>query len=116
MLEDKISKNMALKESTSRAVSLLKSGNYRESIETFNQALELDRSLSDLYNCPGIANKKLGKSQEAIGDYSRAIELHYKNASAYYNRGNAYIALGNHMQAIEDFSKAITFTPILKCY
>ena len=68
----------------------LQSGQYREAVEAFTEALTLDREYVEAYRNRGNAYSKLGNYQQAITDYGKALTLDPNFAAAYYNRGVAY--------------------------
>ena len=87
------------------------SGEYKEGIEDYNQAIELNPQYAEAYNNRGNAKKRLGEYKEAIKDYNQAIELNPQYAKAYYNRGNAKKRLREYKEAIQDYSEAIELNP-----
>jgi len=87
------------------------SGKYREAMENFSKAIELDSKAAGAYVNRGIAYHYLGDYRQAIRDYDRAIELDPKLSRGYFNRGSAYHHLGDYRQAIRDFDRAIELDP-----
>jgi len=85
--------------------------NYKQAIEDFNRAIEINPLYAEAYNNRGNAYTDLDHHKKAIEDFNRAIDIKPSFAGTYGNRGNAYIALGNTEQAIEDFSRAIAIKP-----
>lgn len=83
-------------------------GNYKQAIEAYSRAIELDPNDAKAYSCRGIAYNNLGDHRQAIRDYDRAIELDPKYAWAYVGRGNAYFHRGDDEQAIRDYDRAIS--------
>jgi len=94
-----------------KGLNLGKSGKYKEAVDAFTNAIELNPQYAVAYGNRGVAYGDLGNYQQAIKDYNKAIELNSKDADAYYNRGVAYSELGNHQQAINDYNKAIQLNP-----
>jgi len=80
---------------------------YREALERYSRAIELDPKLAVAYNNRGFVHWNLNNYEQAVVDYSRAIELKPKYAMAYNNRAFAYKALGNKEAAIADFEKVL---------
>ena len=69
------------------------SGKYKDAIEDYNKAIELNLQYAEAYNNRGVANFNLGKYKKAIKDYNKVIELNPQYAEAYNNRGNVIVAL-----------------------
>ena len=86
-------------------------GKYKEAIEKYDKAIELNSNYAELYNNLGIAKGKLGQHQEAIADYDKVIELNPNYAIAYSNRGVQKNELGQYQEAIADYNKAIELNP-----
>ncbi len=85
-------------------------GKYKEAIENYDKAIELNPKYADAYNNRGNAKLHSGKNEEAIEDYNKAIELD-PQYDTYYNRGNAKLHSGKNEEAIEDYNKAIELNP-----
>lgn len=96
-----------------KGLKFYESGNYKEEINAYTKAIQLNPQYADAYYNRGITYANLGNYQQAINDYAKAIELNPQDAEACYNRGVAYHRLGNHQQAIKDFTKAIQLNPKL---
>ena len=104
-----------------QGVKFYGSGNFKEAINAYNKAIELNPQYVEAYIGRGLAYEDLGNFQQAIIDFSKAIELKPRSAEAYYNRGAAYYRLvvfggaddksGNFQRAINDFSKTIELDP-----
>ena len=86
-------------------------GWWKESIEKFDKAIELDPNFAMAYNNRGNAYYTLEQYQRAIEDYDKAIELDPTDALTYNNRGVSYNKLGQYQQAISDYDKAIELDP-----
>ena len=86
-------------------------GKYKEAIDYYDRAIELNLNNAGAYNNRGVAKKELRQYQEAIVDYNKAIELNPNNKEAYNNRGNAKNELRQHQEAIDDFDKVIELDP-----
>ncbi|WP_157159323.1 tetratricopeptide repeat protein [Brachyspira pilosicoli] len=80
---------------------------YKESIDDYDKAIELNNNYSEAYNNRGVSKSNLGNNKEAIDDYNKAIELNPNYSEAYNNRGVSKSNLGNDKEAIKDFDKAI---------
>jgi tetratricopeptide (TPR) repeat protein len=86
-------------------------GNYRQAIEDYDRAIEINPDFLDAHNNRGDAYIGLGNYRQAIEDYNRAIEIKPAYADAYSNRGLSYSKLGQYQLAIEDFNKLIRLKP-----
>ena len=93
-------------------------GFYREAIENFSRAIELDPKFADAYKRRGDAYSGLAEEEaesdyynRAIADYNRAIALNPDDASAYSGRGYAFYRQDNFDRAIADFTQAIDLNP-----
>jgi protein O-mannosyl-transferase len=81
-------------------------GNYRQAIEDYGRAVEINPGYADIYYNRGHAYADLGNYRQAIEDYGKAIEIKPGYGEAYINRGNAYNGLGSYKRAIEDYNEA----------
>jgi len=82
-------------------------GNYKQAVEAYSRAIELDLKYVFAYSNRGVSYGILGDHRQAIKDYDKAIELDPKYPVAYNNRAVTYGNLGDHRQAIKDYDKAI---------
>ncbi len=87
------------------------SGNYKEAINDFNRAIELDPTLKYMYNSRAIAKGNLGDIKGAIEDYTKGLEIDPGDPLMYRNRGTNKADLNDHKGAISDYDKAIDITP-----
>ena len=85
--------------------------NYKEAIQDYDKAIEINSKYAEAYHNRGIANTELKEYKEAIQDYDKAIEINSKYAIAYSNRGVVKAKLGRHKEAIKDYGKAIKINP-----
>lgn len=83
------------------------SDNYKEAIDSFNKAIELNPQDENSYGIRGLAYSMLHNDNQAIQDYNKAIELNSKDSVNYLGRGMIYGKLGNYHQAIRDYDRAI---------
>jgi tetratricopeptide (TPR) repeat protein len=90
-----------------RGVASFWLGDYRQAIQDYDKALELNYPKDDLaYYSRGVANSKLGDHRQAIRDYDKAIQLEPKYAPAFYARGAAYGKLGDSSREARDYKTA----------
>ena len=96
---------------TSRGTAYNYLGNYKQAIEDYGRAIEINPRLAEAYYNRGKTYHGLGNYKQAIEDYSRALEIKPGLAEVFINRGVAYYNLGNYKQAIEDYDRAIEIKP-----
>ena len=99
----------------SRGVVKYNSGQYKEAIIDFNNAIKLKPDSAEAYYSRGNTRNKLNQDErEEIIDFTKAIELKPDFIEAYLNRGFARCKLNQYEKAIEDYNKAIELRPDLE--
>lgn len=93
-------------------LSLLSLEKYEESIEAFQEVLNLDGGdeVQSLINI-GSAFDYLENRDSALHYYDLAAERFPYNYSVYFNRGVTYEGMGEHAKALEDYKTAVTLNP-----
>ncbi|MBW4649419.1 MAG: tetratricopeptide repeat protein [Kastovskya adunca ATA6-11-RM4] len=86
-------------------------GEYQDSINNFERALERSPDLAEAYSYRGQAKAELGDINGAIADYNHLLLIQPKNAEAYNNRANAYHKLKDYEAAIKDYNQALDINP-----
>lgn len=94
-----------------RGIYYVDKGLFKEAIQDYTKAIDLDPKYKDAYYNRAIAYMNIGNATEAIKDYTNAIMLNPHFTEAYINRGNAYKFTGKPEEAIVDYSKAIELNP-----
>lgn len=94
-----------------RGVAWTNRGEYRNAIEDFSVALQMDRNNPSTYANRGAAWLQQGDYDRAARDLTQAIRLKPDHAAAYNNRGLARRFKGELDAAIEDFTEAIRLDP-----
>lgn len=84
---------------------------YKDAINYYNKAIEINQKEADYYFNRGSAKKDLKKYEEAILDYDRAIKMDASDANYHCNRGEAKYWLKYYNEAIIDLDKAIEIEP-----
>lgn len=79
---------------------------YTGAIESYNLAIQLTSSNSEVYYNRGVAYFSIGHRDHAIKDFNRAIELTPTMAEAYGNRGTIRLQMDERQGAVSDFEKA----------
>jgi hypothetical protein len=87
----------------------MRKGNYRQAIENYNQAIQLNYYSSVAYLNRAYIQTLLKNNQLALEDYTRAIQLgsNHSISVAYWGRARVYIGLKDYKNAIKDFDSAI---------
>lgn len=86
-------------------------GDYKNAIELYNEAIELNPNYAKAYSNRGWAYSDLKHYERAVQDCSKAIELDSNYNWAWNNRGVALNELKQYERAIQDFNKAIELNP-----
>ena len=73
---------------------------FNESIEAFDEAIELNPQYNVAWNNKGIALYKRGEYNLAIKAYDRAIQIDPRYVEAWINKGVAFRNLGKYDEAI----------------
>ena len=97
-----------------RGADKLDRRDFQGAIEDFNQALQLNPNLTEVYYYRGRTHAALGDYQRAIEDFQKAAALFIeqgKHADAYVSQGNACFVNGDTQKAIEKYTKAIQINP-----
>lgn len=95
-------------------------GNYEDGLtellaailpDSFSDAADLNRQLSDHYVKLAIACESGGNLAEAAAHYERAIRVCPSNAEAYYNFGVLRTLSGQQQEAIKQYLKTLELNP-----
>jgi len=82
-------------------------GNYKEALEDYKKAIELNPRFPDTYFNRGVLYAKLKAIDLALRDFTQVITLNPYYAQAYSNRGSILAARGNFKQALLDYTQAV---------
>jgi Trypsin-like peptidase domain/Tetratricopeptide repeat len=86
----------------------MRKGNYRQAIENYNQAIQLNYYSSAAYLNRAYIQTLLKNNLLALEDYTRAIQSsNHSTSGAYWGRGRVYTVLKDYKNAIKDFDSAI---------
>jgi DNA-binding response OmpR family regulator len=69
-------------------------GKYRDAIAAFDKALEIDTTLSFVWNDRGICYRELGEFEEALKSFLRAVELAPDDLEVLYDMGETLEKIG----------------------
>jgi tetratricopeptide (TPR) repeat protein len=94
-----------------RGVAYADLGNFKQAIEDYSRAIEIEPGFPEAYYNRGKDYTELGNFKKAVEDYTKAIAIKPDYAMAYNGRGNAYFDLGNQREAIADYGRAIELKP-----
>ena len=92
-------------------ITLMENGKYEESLEKFQEALDLSlgeigEAELDICFYKAEAQYMLGDLEGATATYTAIIDFN-ENAKAYFLRGNLYYSLGEEEKALKDYGKAV---------
>jgi tetratricopeptide (TPR) repeat protein len=97
----------------SKANSMLKHGQYAETVKTMLQALAADPDYWEAANDLGCAYLKLGQQRSAQEAFQRAIDIDPENAIAYTNMGMSALVEGDYKLAKQSALSALRIEPDL---
>ena len=95
------------KKISSKAISLLNEGKYKEAIEKFTGAITEDPENPIFYYYRGAAFEKTGDLDKAMEDYQKSVELKPDFILPTANIGKIYAKKREHEKAIEFYKKAV---------
>ena len=87
---------------------------YKEAIEDFNKAIELDQNNAFAYLGIGMIKGHFYQYKEAIENFNKAIDIYYNLKGAYFYNGLFKSKLEMYEEAIKDYNKLIDFDPHCK--
>ncbi len=87
---------------------------YPEACDSFDKALELNPSRTDVFGMKASALTKQGKFDLAISTLNRSLIREPNNPNAIYNRACIYCLKGDKANAIADLKHAIELNPRFK--
>ncbi len=87
----------------------LKAGNYTGAVESYDQALAIEKDYR-IYYQKGIALKKLSKLDEAKDALESSLKAKTDFDAGYNALGGVYFSMGNYEKAVENFEKVLETT------
>jgi tetratricopeptide (TPR) repeat protein len=106
--ETQISKNeLYLKEIILKGNEYYYNKEYKEAIECYDKALEIDPNNTNASVSKGVALHNLGKYDKSIECYDKALEIDPNYADAWYNRACSKVKKGDIDDGLTDLKKAI---------
>ena len=90
--------------------AFFKAGQFKESIASFEKAIELKEDKRDYYNM-GLAQQKVSSNSAAIKSFKKAVGIDAGYADAHAALGGAYRKTKNTTSAIRAYKAAIKINP-----
>jgi len=85
--DELMSKQSVSEEWHARGRKFLSSRQYKEAIEAFTKAIEINPGNGEAYKFRGDLMLMKGDLDQAVSDYTDALEINPRNAQVYNNRG-----------------------------
>lgn len=79
------------------------SGDNKEAINAYKQALKIKPDLAEAFYNLGVSYGKLDMHKEAVEAYKQAIRIQPDIIAAHYNLGVAYLNVNNRKSALEEY-------------
>ncbi|MBA7597449.1 Cell division coordinator CpoB [subsurface metagenome] len=93
-----------------KGLDLFELKRYREAIECYDKALEINPDYDAAWYDKGLVLFRLKRYREAIECYDKALEINPDNDLAWYRKGLALFELKWYREAIECYDKALEIT------
>jgi tetratricopeptide (TPR) repeat protein len=90
---------------------LLSAERYKDALDCYQKALELDQGNASTFLGQGVALDHLERYEEALESYQKAIDLAPEYVNAWVNRGKALLHLKRYEEALESLLKALDLAP-----
>jgi len=94
-----------------RALSYFKMQRFHESIQDFDQLINLIPNNATYLSERGVALHLSGDNQAALKDFDKAVELEPDNPYRYSSRAYIKDRMQDHQGSIDDYTKAIELDP-----
>ncbi|MDE5070194.1 MAG: tetratricopeptide repeat protein [Trichodesmium sp. St4_bin8_1] len=98
---------MMAKDYAKKADTFFFSGQFKEAINAYNQALKIHPKMADVWNNRGVALTRLKIFDEAISSYDRALQIRADYADAWNNRGVCLAKIQKYQEAVKSYNQAI---------
>ncbi len=82
-------------------------GNYKDAIENYSKAIDLDPKYEKAYEARAVSYEKQNMKQQAIDDYKKVLAFEPKEKTYYYNAGRLLNDLGKYGEADQMLRKAL---------
>ena len=95
--------------------ALSMSGQYKEALEIFNKALEIDPENMVVLSNKGFVLLELGNYQEALDFFNKVLEIDPKDIDVLSSKGKALSMSGQYKEALEIFDEILEIDPKNEC-
>jgi tetratricopeptide (TPR) repeat protein len=92
-------------------VALADQGHYKEAIENYYKALQIDPHYPDPIGNIGLSLVEQGKVEESITQFLKALEIDPKDAETLNNLGASLIVMQRCAEAVQRLSEALILNP-----
>ncbi|CAF1325635.1 unnamed protein product [Adineta steineri] len=89
----------------------VKQEKYKEALEAYNSAIQIDPNNAIYYCNRAAAHNKLNNNEQALNDCFRSIEIDSNYSKAYGRLGVIYLSLDKVHEALDAYRKAHTLEP-----
>lgn len=89
--------------------SLLKAGNYKGAIDSYDKALAIEKDYRTYYQ-RGIAQKKSSDLEGSKTSFEECLKLKSDFEAGYNALGGVYFSMGKYQEAINNFEKVLTLS------
>jgi tetratricopeptide (TPR) repeat protein len=93
-------------------IILLKTGDYKKSIEIFEEARRKSPENPEIYYYIGEAYFRNGDTQKAVSNLEKAIEMNPENPSYHYTLAMVYLSMNKNKETIESLDRVIKISPL----
>lgn len=90
---------------------LCQSGNFKDTIKLYDQALELRPDFNEAWYKRGNVLAELQLYKEAIVSYEKALNLQSDDYRAWVGKGNVFTELQRYQEALDFYNQALKFKP-----
>src|SRR6476659_5764367 len=91
----------------SRGMDRLRTGNWKDAIDDFTQAIRLRPDVAAGYRFRAIAHAESGNVTRAIADLDQAIRLKPDDVQALFDRSQFFLRQRQYDEALADCNKAV---------
>lgn len=86
-------------------------GAYKEAIEEYKKALDLEPNYADIRTKMGVSMREMGKKADALKEFRKAIKAPRKIVDAYVQLGVTYYSMGKKPEAKRSWKQGLTKFP-----
>ncbi|MDQ7824664.1 MAG: tetratricopeptide repeat protein [Candidatus Eremiobacteraeota bacterium] len=104
-------KALSYRDMVKKGLSLLEIGRFREALESFSQAMQLDPRAPEAISGRGSALMKMGNYRKALQCFEEVLQATPHDVEVLKNKGTALLELGELREALENFKTIITLAP-----